>query len=38
VLREDAVSGQEIVEPMSWVLGDAGQHVGQPSLRIDVIQ
>ena len=28
---------QEFVEPVSRVLGDAGQNVGQPSLRIDIV-
>ena len=28
---------QEFVEPVGRVLGDAGQNVGQPGLRIDVV-
>ena len=28
---------EEFVEPVSRVFGDAGQNVGQPSLRIDVV-
>jgi hypothetical protein len=28
---------QEFVDPVNWVLGDAGQDVGQPGLRVDVV-
>jgi transposase len=32
------VPGQQIVDPVGGVLGDAGQHIGQPSLRIDALE
>jgi hypothetical protein len=28
---------QEFVDPVSRVLGDAGEDIGQPSLRIDIV-
>jgi len=37
-LKRSPVPGQEFVEPVDRVLGDTGQDVGQPGLRIDVVQ
>ena len=37
VSKQLPIPRQEFVEPVSRVLGDAGQNVGQPSLRIDVV-
>ena len=31
------VPGQQLVELASWMLGDPGQDIGEPSLRIDAI-
>ena len=36
-LQRSPVPREQFVEPVDRVLGDTGQHVGQPSLRIDVI-
>ena len=36
-LKRSPVPGQEFVEPVDRVLGDTGQDVGQPGLRIDVV-
>jgi hypothetical protein len=36
-LQRSPVPRQQFVEPVDRVLGDTGQHVGQPSLRIHVI-
>ena len=33
-----AVPGQESADPLDWIIGQAGEHVGQPSLRIDHVQ
>ena len=30
--------GQEFVEPADGVIGDAGEYVGEPRLRIDVVE
>jgi hypothetical protein len=32
------VSGQEFVDPINFVIGNAAQHVCQPSLRIDGVE
>jgi hypothetical protein len=32
------IPGQEFSEPADWMVCDAREHVGQPSLRINVIQ
>ena len=32
------IPGQQFVEFRGWMIGDAAEHVGEPSLRIDVIQ
>jgi hypothetical protein len=32
------VPGQQLIDPVSRVGGDAGEHVGEPGLRIDVVQ
>ena len=29
---------QQLVEPLRGILGDAGEHVGEPGQRIDVIE
>ena len=31
------VPGQQLVHPGVGQLGDAGQHIGEPSLRVDVV-
>src|SRR5580658_582811 len=31
------VPGEQLIEPVSGVAGDAGEHVGQPGLGIDVV-
>ena len=30
--------GEELVEPRGRVIGDASQHVGEPGLRVDVVE
>ena len=41
-LRRSIVDGpvprQEFVEPVDGVIGDASKHVGEPGLRIDVVE
>ena len=32
------VPGQQLVHPGVWQLGDAGKHIGEPSLRVDVVE
>ena len=32
------VPGQELVETGGWVIADPGEHVGEPSAGIDVIE
>ncbi len=36
--RDGPIPWQEFVEPVDGVIVDASQHVGEPSLRIDVIE
>ena len=31
------VPRQQLVEPVRWVIGDAGQHIGEPGLRVDIV-
>ena len=35
ILGRLPVPGQEFVEPESGMIGDAGEHVGEPGLRVD---
>ena len=30
--------GEQLVEPRGRVIGDAAQHVGEPGLRVDVVE
>jgi hypothetical protein len=30
--------GQQLVDPIDLVIGDAAKHIGQPSLRIDAVE
>jgi hypothetical protein len=30
--------GQQLVEPGSWIIGDAAQHIGEPGLGIDAVE
>src|SRR6478609_5686752 len=32
------IPGQQLIEPVDGVIVDAGQHVGEPGLRIDVVE
>src|SRR5205823_3565768 len=32
------VPGQQLIDPAGGMRGDAGEHVGQPGLRIDVVE
>jgi len=32
------VPGQELIEPGGWVIGDTGEDIGQPSLRVDIVK
>jgi hypothetical protein len=32
------VPRQELFQPVDGVISDAGEHIGQPSLRIDVVE
>ena len=32
------VPGQEFVDALGWVIRQAGEHVGEPGLRIDVVE
>lgn len=32
------VPGQKLIEPVAGVVVDAGEHVGEPGLRIDVVE
>ena len=34
----DLVPGEEFVEPPLRHLGDAGEHISEPSLRVDVVE
>jgi len=37
-LKRPPIPRQEFVKLIDRVLGDAGEHVGQPGLRIDIVQ
>ncbi len=32
------VPGQEIIELGGWVIVDAGEDIGEPSLRVDIVE
>src|SRR5271166_3715126 len=36
--RRVPVPGQQLVQPSSRVVGDPAQHVGEPGLRVDVVE
>ena len=31
------VPGQQIIKALGWLARDAGQHIGQPGLRVDIV-
>ena len=33
-----AVPGQEVVDPVDWMIGDVGQHMAQPDLGVNTVQ
>ncbi len=35
--RSGPVPGKKLVQPVDRVIGDAGEHVGKPGLRIDAV-
>jgi len=36
--RREPVPRQQLVEPAGGVIGNAAQHVGEPGLRIDIVE
>jgi hypothetical protein len=36
--NEVPVPGKELIQPADRVIGDAGEHIGEPGLRVDVVE